>query len=280
MTENIDKSTDEINSPQYLSSLKEYLKGAEGTWYYDGIYKSHTDISRFFGWLDYLERYGTMTGTKTLDVGCGSGGMPIAMIKRGAREVYGLEVDKALYDICSVRFRSITSAQVFLGDGSTLPFESDSFDMVTSIHVIEHVSQMETFLAEIFRVLKKGGKCIIDCPNRYFPVEPHNNIPLITYLPKSIADFICADLLSSLPLLKPDMKLRLKNVASFNHFISTGKLVKMVSNMGGDILLRNPVERFVGGSVIVNNITSSLGKRFSELLSFWLSRNAMVIFSK
>ena len=49
--------------------------------------------------------------------------------------------------------------------------------------VIEHVEDVEKYLQEIYRVLKKGGIAYMGLPNRMFPMEPHTKIPLITYLP-------------------------------------------------------------------------------------------------
>jgi ubiquinone/menaquinone biosynthesis C-methylase UbiE len=247
------------------------------------VYTMPTPISHvFFGWIDLLEKFGKVAGMRVLDVGCGSGGMPIAMLKRGAIEACGVEVDKSLYEICGTRFKSIPSVKVFLGDGKTLPFDNNSFDIITCIHVIEHVSHIKSFLAEIFRVLRKGGRCILECPNRFFPLEPHNKIPLITYLPKGIADILCAGVFSKFPLFKADMRLRMKNVASFKHFISTGKLERMVKKMGGHILLKNPVERFIGRTIIPKNILDYLGNKtkLMKFISHWVSRDAMIIFTK
>lgn len=275
-------NSSDINSIEFIAALKEYMKGAEGTWYYDKIYVAHTDISRFFNWVDYIERFEKVTGLKALDIGCGSGGMSLAMLKRGASEVWGVEVDKSLYDLCRIRFRNINAATVHLVDGKTLPFHKNSFDIITSIHVLEHADDIGTFLSEIFRVLKQGGICMLECPNRIFPIEPHNEIPFITYLPKGIADIICANFLAKLPIFKQDIRLRLKNVKSFNHFISTGTLVSNVNKLGGSVLLKNPGERFLAET----NISRSLLKFFEKrpkllvLSAYWFSKNALLIFKK
>ena len=47
-----------------------------------------------------------------------------------------------------------------------LPFADESFDCVVSFQVIEHIKQDEKFVAEIYRVLRKGGKFIVSTPNR------------------------------------------------------------------------------------------------------------------
>lgn len=277
------KNSSEINSIEYLAALKEYMytKRVEA-WYYDVIYDSHIDISRFFYWVDYLERFGKITGLKALDIGCGSGGMSLAMLKRGASEVCMVETDKCLCDLCHIRFQNINAATVHLSDGKTLPFDNDSFDIITSLHVIEHVDDIETFLSEVFRVLKQGGRCILECPNRGFPMEPHNKIPFITYLPKGVAHIMCADFLSKLPIFKQDIRLRLKNVKMVNQFISTGKLIKIVNKLGGSVLMKNPEERFL----IETRISRSRSKFFKkrpkllELSSHLFSRNVLFIFRK
>lgn len=45
-------------------------------------------------------------------------------------------------------------------DGRTLPFADDSFDIVFSSNVLEHIPHIDDFQGEIRRVLKPGGHCI------------------------------------------------------------------------------------------------------------------------
>ena len=70
------------------------------------------------------------------------------------------------------------------GDGRRLPFADQSFDVVFSNSVIEHVGDWESqqrFAAEIARV---GRAYWVQTPNRGFPVEPHLMTPFLHYLPK------------------------------------------------------------------------------------------------
>ncbi|MDR1086020.1 MAG: class I SAM-dependent methyltransferase [Deltaproteobacteria bacterium] len=73
------------------------------------------------------------------------------------------------------------------GDGCNLPFESDSFDLVFSSAVIEHVGNFErqlAFLRECYRVSKKY--VFLTTPNRFHPLEFHTSLPFIHWLPKSV----------------------------------------------------------------------------------------------
>jgi hypothetical protein len=74
---------------------------------------------------------------------------------------------------------------VVLGDGTELPFADQSFDLVFSNSVIEHVggpAQQARFASEIARV---GKQYWVQTPNRHFPIEHHLWTPLVHWLPRS-----------------------------------------------------------------------------------------------
>jgi SAM-dependent methyltransferase len=72
---------------------------------------------------------------------------------------------------------------VQVADGTQLPFPSRSFPIVFSNSVIEHVprERQQAFADEIRRV---GERYFVQTPNRYFPIEPHYQMPLVQFLPE------------------------------------------------------------------------------------------------
>jgi hypothetical protein len=75
---------------------------------------------------------------------------------------------------------------VVLGDGTSLPFADQSFDLVFSNSVIEHVGsfvQQARLAAEIARV---GKQYWVQTPNRYFPIEQHLWTPFVHWLPRPL----------------------------------------------------------------------------------------------
>lgn len=82
------------------------------------------------------------------------------------------------------RYEIGAGEQVVLGDGTSLPFADQSFDLVFSNSVIEHVgnrSQQARFAAEVARV---GKQYWVQTPNRYFPIEHHLWTPFVHWLPR------------------------------------------------------------------------------------------------
>jgi 2-polyprenyl-3-methyl-5-hydroxy-6-metoxy-1,4-benzoquinol methylase len=70
-------------------------------------------------------------------------------------------------------------------DGTDLPFGDLEFDVAFSNSVIEHVpaALQASFAAEVQRVARRY---FVQTPNRYFPIEPHYQLPLFQFLPERV----------------------------------------------------------------------------------------------
>jgi SAM-dependent methyltransferase len=131
----------------------------------------------------------TVTSRVLVD-GCGIG-MYVRALRQFTPYVYGLDIEPE-----RVARSYGHSPLVHVAAGEYLPYPSNYFDLILSHEVIEHVQDDALSIAEMVRVLKKGGRAVIFCPNRFYPFETHGhywrgqyhfgNTPLINYLPNKL----------------------------------------------------------------------------------------------
>lgn len=121
---------------------------------------------------DFLN--GPVEGFRTLDIGCGNGGISEHFASRN--EHYAV-------DVSDRRTNSTAPYRFSLVDSERLPFPDRFFDIVISHHVIEHVNDQGLHLDEMARTTKSGGTVYIATPNRTSPfMEGHfNNDRVLRY---------------------------------------------------------------------------------------------------
>lgn len=93
-----------------------------------------------------------------LDLGCGWGefaGVVFNQMEMGI-DINEKEIKRAL--------KGNRYKKVLWADARKLPFKSSSYSSVVSVSVLEHIPQSELVLAEIHRVLKKGGLFVFSVP--------------------------------------------------------------------------------------------------------------------
>lgn len=143
--------------------------------------------------LDMIARAagGRIKGT-LLENGCGVG-MYAERLSAFGGTVIGLE-----YDFERAREARTRSPHILNAAGEFLPLLSGTFDLILSHEVIEHVEDDRAAIREMIRALKPGGRLVLFCPNRGYPVETHGiywkgkyhfgNKPFVNYLPRTLRD--------------------------------------------------------------------------------------------
>lgn len=105
-----------------------------------------------------------LAGRTAIDVGCGAGLLCEPLARMGAK-VTG--VDAAAENIAAARHHAAgirLDIDYHAGELSSLP--EGTFDLVTSMEVIEHVADKRAFVRELVSRLAPGGLMILSTPNR------------------------------------------------------------------------------------------------------------------
>jgi len=103
----------------------------------------------------------TLVKGDLLEIGCGEGrGVEILAPKVATYTA----VDK-IKEVVQQLSENFPNDSFIQSNIPPLPFENASFDTVVSFQVIEHIKDDLTYLQEIVRVLKPGGKAYISTPN-------------------------------------------------------------------------------------------------------------------
>ncbi|MBI2131593.1 MAG: methyltransferase domain-containing protein [Candidatus Tectomicrobia bacterium] len=102
-------------------------------------------------------------GERVLDVGAGPGflarEMAGAVGPSGAVE--GIDLSPAMLELARPRLDGLPQASLREGDALGLPFGEGEFDAAAAIQVYEYVREIGAALAELFRVLRPGGRAAI-----------------------------------------------------------------------------------------------------------------------
>jgi SAM-dependent methyltransferase len=101
---------------------------------------------------------------RILDVGCGTGLNTSHFVRQGHR-VTGFDLSPVAIDkYCAQGF----DGHLCDIEAGPLPFEPSSFDLIFASGVIEHCSDTEAFLREVYRMTKPGGRILVLTTNSSF----------------------------------------------------------------------------------------------------------------
>jgi len=137
-----------------LKKIREYVLKQYATPGFLGIWVTPFYFTQRELYLKMVEMAPALKG-QLLDVGCG--GKPYrGLFEHDNNHYVGLEFD-------TPESRKANNADYFY-NGDVFPFEDATFDGVVCNQVLEHVFNPDTFLNEIFRVLKPEGAFLVSVP--------------------------------------------------------------------------------------------------------------------
>ncbi len=136
-------------------------------------------------WRSVVRHYVGSRRVSVLDVGGGNGAVELAFEADGQFHVTSIEM---LWNDSARQLGGLAGAPIrrVVGDAATLPFRSDSFDLVTCLETIEHLADAARAAAELGRVTRAGGVLLLTTPPRWryaFRPDPHFGIRGLALLP-------------------------------------------------------------------------------------------------
>ncbi|WP_235294545.1 bifunctional demethylmenaquinone methyltransferase/2-methoxy-6-polyprenyl-1,4-benzoquinol methylase UbiE [Portibacter lacus] len=157
-------------------SIKPYSDSQEGkksqvTQMFDNISGNYDVMNRVItfgmdqGWRRKVHQLVVEDNPKDiLDVATGTGDMALMYAGKSDANIIGQDISTGMLEIASVKAKKLNledKVSFQSGDAENMPFDSDSFDVVSVSYGIRNFEDLEKGLTEILRVLRSGGKLVI-----------------------------------------------------------------------------------------------------------------------
>lgn len=223
--------------------------------FYDGGEETETYLARPYHQLrieimaQLVQEHVNLCGkaASALDIGCSTGTATEAILPaKVAERILGL--DMSLKALQNIRHPCMTGTVADVA--VSLPFRADCFDVIVAGEIIEHLVDVDAFLLEIRRCLKKNGVLVLSTPNlarlvdriRFvFGITPKQTIPMHRYLRYHVTPFTFSSLRETLTRCRFDI---VRFCSNYVYLDPTG-LTKSQSHLLAQIFPS------LGGSLIV-----------------------------
>jgi ubiquinone/menaquinone biosynthesis C-methylase UbiE len=125
--------------------------------------------------LGYVDELSLPKGSRVLEIGCGAGYLAIALAQRG----FAVQAVDHAPEMIELARRHVKQAgfddrvHTSIEDAHKLSFEDESFDLVVSLGVINWLYDLKKALAEITRILKRGGYAVLNSARAHALLNPY-----------------------------------------------------------------------------------------------------------
>lgn len=182
-------------------------------------------LNEAFLGLGLIERK-LAVGARILEIGSGIGVLSSFLLSRGF-DVTSVEPGAAGYghmhalsaalsrQVPAVNYRPLPIP----AEGLNVP-EHGTFDLIFSVHVLEHILEIERSISAMAGVLGAEGRMVHICPNYTVPYEPHFGIPLVPFAPRATMHLV------------RNVRTRYPGVWDGLNFISARKVDRMAADNG------------------------------------------------
>jgi len=125
---------------------------------------------------------GNLSGIAIADIGCGSG----VFAKHLGKDNFVVALDINRKPLETIK----GSVKVVNADAHNMPFRPESFNIVLSISLMEHLKNPVAHVKDLRRIVKRGGWLVLQLPNLQYFIDPHTKMPLMFLLPRKIQTIV------------------------------------------------------------------------------------------
>jgi SAM-dependent methyltransferase len=115
-------------------------------------------------WHRYLLAAEHVAGKRVLDIASGEG-YGTHLLSRTAASITGVDVSAEAVAHASTKYAE-ANLEYIAASCTQIPLPDQSFDVIVSFEMIEHITEQDEFLSEVKRLLKSDGMFIVSSPNR------------------------------------------------------------------------------------------------------------------
>ena len=106
-------------------------------------------------------------------------------------DVYGIEPEQWKHEFNALKAKEKNYPDAWVkrfcsGVGENLPYGDETIDIISTYQTLEHVQSHEKCFSEFKRVLKKGGRLFIQCPDYTSFFEGHYRVPMLPLMNRSL----------------------------------------------------------------------------------------------
>lgn len=114
--------------------------------------------------IDFIKKSGLLDkNKKILEIGCGTGSLTNYFFKKGYN-IIGIDINKFL--IIKGKELYGNNLPISIGRGENLKYKDNTFDVVLSFDVFEHIFDSDKHLQEVKRIIKNSGYYLLQTPDK------------------------------------------------------------------------------------------------------------------
>ena len=102
--------------------------------------------------------------SRVLDIACGFGAGSKTLLDNGAKEVIGVDISDDVIQHCKAKYNGVENLSFLKGDGLKIDFLDLPFDIIVTIHTMEHIIDDKLFLMNLQKWMKKNAIIILEVP--------------------------------------------------------------------------------------------------------------------